>query len=49
MRPFGCKASLDNAVALGGKALVPPTPIPGIGHFAMFSDPAGNNIGMFKG
>lgn len=43
------QASLDNAVALGGQALVPPTPIPGIGEFAMFSDPAGNNIGMFKG
>lgn len=43
------QASLDNAVALGGQAVMPPTPIPGIGAFAIFSDPAGNNIGIFKG
>jgi hypothetical protein len=43
------QASLDKAVKLGGKALVPPTPIPNIGAFAMFSDPEGNAIGLFKG
>ena len=43
------QASLDKAVALGGKMVVPVTPIPNIGEFAMFSDPAGNVIGIFKG
>lgn len=43
------QAYLDKAVKLGGKALVPPTPIPNIGAFAMFSDPEGNTIGLFKG
>ena len=43
------QASLDNAVALGGQAVMPPTDIPGVGAFAIFADPAGNNIGMFKG
>lgn len=40
--------SLDKAVELGGKVCVPPTPIPGMGAFAMFHDPAGNCIGIFK-
>ncbi|MCI0439826.1 MAG: VOC family protein [Chloroflexi bacterium] len=39
---------LDKAESLGGKALFPPTPIPGMGAFAMFGDPAGNTIGLFK-
>ena len=43
------KASLDSAVALGGQAIMQPTPIPGVGSFAIFSDPVGNNIGIFKG
>jgi len=40
--------SLDQAVEMGATAMVPPTPIPGIGNFAMFSDPSGNVIGIFK-
>jgi hypothetical protein len=40
---------LDRAEALGGTTAVPPTPIPGIGEFAMFIDPEGNCIGLFKG
>ena len=32
------QASLDRAEGLGGKALMPPTDIPGIGSFAMFQD-----------
>jgi len=40
--------SLDKAVSLGATAVVPPTPIPGIGSFAMFTDPSGNCIGIFK-
>lgn len=43
------QASLDSAVALGGTAVMPPAPIPGVGAFAIFADPEGNNIGMFKG
>ena len=42
------QAYQDKAVKLGGKALVPPTPIPGIGSFAMFADPEGTVIGLFK-
>ena len=40
---------LDKAIELGGAQVVPPTPIPGIGAFAMFSDLDGNVIGIFKG
>ncbi len=39
---------LDKAESLGGKAIVPPTPIPEVGSFAMFSDLDGNVIGIFK-
>ncbi|MDF1544408.1 MAG: VOC family protein [bacterium] len=42
------QASLDKAESLGGKMLVPPTPIPGTGSFAMFADPDGNAVGLFK-
>ena len=40
---------LDKVESLGGKTIVPPMPIPDTGSFAMFSDPAGNCIGLFKG
>ena len=39
---------LDRAGELGGKTILPPTPIPGIGSCAMFNDPDGNVIGLFK-
>jgi len=42
------QAYLKKAESLGGKTLVPPSPIPGIGHFAMFADPDGLAIGLFK-
>lgn len=42
------QAYLDKAVSLGGTALVPPTPIPNVGAFAMFQDPDGNTVGLFK-
>ena len=42
------RASLDQAVELGGKEVVPPTEIPGVGFFAMFQDPSRNLIGLFK-
>jgi predicted enzyme related to lactoylglutathione lyase len=41
---------LDTTLArvkdLGGTPLVPPTPIPGVGAFALFQDPEGNTIGI---
>ena len=43
------QAYLDKAARLGGKTIVPPTPIPGMGAFAMFHDPEGNLVGLFKG
>lgn len=40
---------LEKAEGLGGRTVVPPTPIPNIGSFALFADPEGNTIGLFKG
>lgn len=40
--------TLAQVVKLGGKVLVPQTEIPGMGWFAMFSDPTGNQLGLFK-
>lgn len=42
------QAYLDKAVGLGAKALIPPTPIQGVGAFAMFLDPEGHCVGLFK-
>lgn len=39
---------LDKAAKLGGKMVVPPTEVPGMGHFAWFSDIDGNIIGLWK-
>jgi len=39
---------LENARTNGGKVLVEKSPIPGIGHFAMFSDPDGIVIGIMQ-
>jgi uncharacterized protein len=41
------QASLDQAVAMGGKKLVGPIKIP-TGTFAWFADPEGNMIGLLK-
>ena len=41
-------AYLDKSVGLGGKALIPPTPIEGVGAFALFLDPEGHCVGLFK-
>lgn len=38
---------LDKAVSLGGGIVVPPTPIPNVGSFAMFRDLDGNVIGLY--
>jgi hypothetical protein len=41
-------ATLRKAEQAGGKVLKPETPIPGVGAFAVFGDPDGNAIGVFK-
>jgi predicted enzyme related to lactoylglutathione lyase len=43
------QASLDQAVALGGTVVMPPTEIPGVVTMAMFTDPAGNVVGLIQG
>jgi uncharacterized protein len=40
------QATLDRAVELGGKVILPPTEVPGGPKLAMFSDPAGNVTGL---
>lgn len=42
------QASLNKAEKLGGRTVMPPTPIPGIGSCAMFADLDGNVVGLFK-
>ena len=42
------EATLKNVTDAGGKVLVPKTPIPGVGHFAMFADPDGLAVGIMK-
>lgn len=42
------QATLDHVGRLGGRTVVPQTEIPGMGHFAWFSDPEGNCIGLWK-
>jgi predicted enzyme related to lactoylglutathione lyase len=39
---------LRRAGELGGRTIVGPMSIPGIGAFAMFADPDGNVVGLFK-
>jgi predicted enzyme related to lactoylglutathione lyase len=41
-------ASLDKAVKLGGKIVVPKVDVPNYGSFAWFADPDGNTIGLWK-
>lgn len=41
-------ATLAQVTSLGGKVLVPATPVPGMGAFAWFADPDGNAIGLWK-
>lgn len=40
------EVALADAVRLGGTTALPPTPIPGVGSFALFEDPAGNVVGL---
>ncbi len=42
------QATLDKAAKLGGKTVVPPTEVPGMGHFAWLTDPDGSIVGLWK-
>ncbi len=42
------QATLDRAGKLGGRTLVPPQEVPGMGHFAWLSDPDGTIVGIWK-
>ena len=41
-------ASLADAERLGGTSVLGPTPVPGVGAFALFTDPDGNVIGLLR-
>jgi predicted enzyme related to lactoylglutathione lyase len=48
MRVDDLDAYLDRAEKLGGRRLVPPTDLPGnFGRFAIFTDPDGNQVGLW--
>ena len=40
--------ALGRAEELGGTTMVPSTEVPGMGHFAWFTDPEGNTIGLWQ-
>jgi predicted enzyme related to lactoylglutathione lyase len=42
------RATLQRAEELGGKMVVEPMPIPGVGSFAMFQDPDGVIVGIVE-
>ena len=42
------QAYLNKAEGLGGKTVIPPTEVPGMGQFAWFSDLDGNTVGLWK-
>lgn len=42
------EASLAKAESLGGKTILPKMEVPGMGWLAMFTDPDGNKIGLWK-
>jgi uncharacterized protein len=43
------ETSLSQVQSLGGQTVVPKTEIPGMGWFAVFSDPSGNKVGLYTG
>ncbi len=43
------EATLATIEANGGKTVLPKTQIPGIGWWAVFTDPSGNQLGLFTG
>jgi len=42
------KAALERIEAAGGTTVVPETEIPNMVTFAMFQDPQGNLVGLYK-
>ncbi|MGE4197907.1 MAG: VOC family protein [Phycisphaerales bacterium] len=42
------EAYLKKAESLGGKTLIPPQEVPGMGHFAWIQDPEGTCFGLWK-
>ena len=40
--------AVERAKSLGAKVTKDKTPVPGMGRFAMFLDPEGNNFAVFK-
>ena len=42
------RETLRMAEELGGKVIVEPMPVPGVGEFAMFQDPDGVMMGLFE-
>jgi uncharacterized protein len=48
VRVSDLQQTLDVAVAAGAKVLIPPTRVPGVVHFALFEDPAGNRTGIVQ-
>jgi predicted enzyme related to lactoylglutathione lyase len=42
------EATLAKAIAAGATVIAPKTPIPGIGHWAMFADPDGIPVAVFQ-
>ena len=42
------EASLAQVTAHGGQVVAPEMEIPGVGFFAIFSDPSGNQVALFK-
>lgn len=42
------EADLREVESLGGTVVLPYTPVPGFGSFAIFKDPSGNPIGFWK-
>ncbi|MDX6643106.1 MAG: uncharacterized protein QOD76_1068 [Solirubrobacteraceae bacterium] len=43
------QAALDKAGSLGGGTLMPPMEVPGGGTIALFTDPEGHTVGLWKG
>ena len=41
-------ATLQRSEELGGKMVVEPMPVPGVGSFAMFQDPDGVMVGIIE-
>ena len=39
---------LKKAESLGGKTVIPPQEVPGMGRFAWFADPEGTSLGIWQ-